>query len=75
MLWRGALDCPSARRVLWRNYVKWRVALQVHRFGFEAAGIMVYAAKLIGNAGSAKEPIADGIAPDNGVTGLIFEAL
>ena len=36
---------------------------------------MAHSALLIGDAGDSSKPIADGIPPDNSVSGLIFKAI
>ena len=49
------------------------VAVELHRLGLEAIRIVADAALVVGDAALAEEPIADRVAPDLGVAGLIFE--
>src|SRR5258708_1835082 len=69
-----AFYCFASRGVLPWTYVYRRVALELHGFGLDTVWMIPYASFRIGNAGGAEEPIADGVAPDDGVPGLIFEA-
>src|SRR6267143_2304955 len=66
-------DCFAAGSVFPRNDVHGRVALELHGFRFDAIGINSHTVLRIGYAGSAKEPVADGISPDNCVRRLIFK--
>src|SRR2546427_10315941 len=67
-------DCFAAGSVFPRNDDHGRVALELHGFRFDAIGINSHTVLLrIGYAGSAKEPVADGISPDNCVSRLIFK--
>ena len=50
------------------------VAGEVGVFGFEAAGVVAGAALLVGDAAELEEVLHDGVAPDDGVAGLVFEA-
>jgi hypothetical protein len=68
-----ARDGFSCRGVFpWRDIDR-RVALQLHRFGFDAVGEMAGAAFVVGDAGFFQKIVADGVAPDDGVASLIFE--
>ena len=49
------------------------VAFGGHVLGFDAVGVVAYAALLVGDAGFFLEPFGDGVAPDDGVAGLIGE--
>src|SRR6267378_3943917 len=69
-----AFYCFASRGVLPRSYVYWRVALELHSFGLDTVWMIPYAPFRVRNAGGAEEPIANGVAPDDGVPGLIFEA-
>ena len=49
------------------------VAIGGHVFGFDAVGVVAYAALFVGDAGFFLEPAGDGVAPDDGVAGLVGE--
>ena len=49
------------------------VAFGGHVFGFDAVGVVADAALLVGDAGFFLEPVGDGVAPDDGVAGLVGE--
>ena len=49
------------------------VAVELHRLGFDAVGIVADAFLVVGDAALAEEPIGDGVAPDLGVAGLVGE--
>ena len=51
------------------------VAGEVGVFGFQAAGIMAGAAFFVGDSAQLQEILHDGVAPDDGVAGLVFEAV
>src|SRR5579875_4098915 len=51
------------------------VAVKLHGFGFDAAGMVSDAAFFVSDAGGPLEPLADGIAPDDGMACLIGEPL
>ena len=70
---RGAGDRLAAARVFrWRDGL-YGVAVEIHRLGFEAAGVMAGAAFCVGDSGRVGEPRGHGIAPHYRLAGLIFQ--
>jgi hypothetical protein len=49
------------------------VAFGGHVFGFDAVGVVADTALLVGGGGFFLEPLCDGVAPDDGVAGLVGE--
>ena len=72
--WLRAFDRLAAGSVFSRDDIHGRVALKPHGFSFDAIRINTHTALLIRYAGHAKEPVTDGIPPDDGVSRLIFKS-
>src|SRR5579863_5638493 len=72
---RNALDSLSAGSSFTWNNIERDVAIQQHGFGLNAIGIMAHAAELIRYAGDLKKPIANSVAPNDGVSGLELKTL
>ena len=56
----------------WRD-VDDLVSREARIFGFQAAGIVAGTAERVGNAGLLQKVLHDGVAPDDGMAGLVFE--
>jgi hypothetical protein len=72
---RGALDRLSTRSGFTWNNLERHISLQLHCFGLNAVGIVTYPAEFVGYAGNLQKPIANGIPPNDSVSGLKFESV
>ena len=71
---RGAFDSLAAGSRLPRGDIERHVAAQLHVFRFNSARVMADAPTFIRHARGSGKPVADGVAPDDGVACLVLEA-
>src|ERR1017187_4686884 len=74
-LLRGANHGPIAGCCLPWSYIEGGIAVQLHRLRFDTSRIVADATFRIGYAGHLREPLRDGIAPNDGVSGLKLQTL